>query len=122
MRAVEDENDAAEAAAAADASDLGDASTFLEVLSRLRQALGDARGKIRVSDAQLLAGLDRKSHYASRLIARALRHLGWQRRRFRFDGEHAYGYAKGTRLQRETVLEVASGDDGQLVVKRREQP
>ena len=120
MRAVEDEDDANNAAAAERTPDLGDAAIFLEVLSRLRLALATARGKIRVSDAQVLAGLDRKSHYGSRLIARALRHLGWQRSRYRFDGKVAYAYAKGTRLQRETILEVASGDEGQLVVKRRE--
>jgi SLT domain-containing protein len=114
----EDDADATIAERAADVS--GDASTFLEVLTRLRHALGDTRGKIRVSDAQILAGLDRKSHYATRLIARALRHLGWKRARYRFDGSHAYAYAKGTRLQRETILEVTSGDEGQLVVKQRE--
>lgn len=119
MRAVKDEDDAANAAADRP-SDLGDTSVFLEVLSRLRHALGDARGKLRVSDAQVLAGLDRKSHYGSRLTARALRHLGWERSRYRFDGKVAYAYAKGTRLQRETILEVTSGEAGQLVVKRRD--
>lgn len=118
MRLVEEEDEVA--VATERAPDLGDASVFLEVLSRLRRALGDVRGKIRVSDAQVLAGLDRKSHYGSRLIARALRHLGWKRSRYRFDGRVAYAYAKGTRLQRETILEVAGSDDGQLVVKRRD--
>lgn len=117
MLAVADEDDV-DATAIVRASD--DAATFLEVLSRLRLALGDARGKLRVSDAQVLAGLDRKSHYGSRLIARALRHLGWKRSRYRFDGSHAYAYAKGTPIQRETILEVASDGEGQLVVKRRD--
>jgi hypothetical protein len=119
VTAVEDEEDA-DAVAAESPPDLGDASTFLEVLSRLRRALSDSRGKIRVSDAQLLAGYARPSDYRSRLIARALRHLGWERGRHRFNGTIGYAYAKGTRLQRETILEVTSGVDGQLVVKRRE--
>lgn len=119
VTAVEDEEDAG-AVAAERSAEPTDASSFLEVLSRLRRALGDARGKIRVSDAQLLAGYERPSDYRARLIARALRHLGWERGRHRFNGTIAYAYAKGTRLQRETILEVASGDGGQLAVKRRE--
>lgn len=91
---------------------------FLEVLSRLRRALGDVRGKIRVTDAIGLAGSGRRSRARSRLIARALRHLGWQRGRYRFAGVLTYAYAKGTRLQRETILDVERGADGLFVVKR----
>ena len=120
MRAVEEEDDAAVDVAAGRQLDSSDATAFLEVLTRLRQALGDARGKIRVAAVHQLAGLGRPTDYRSRLIARALRHLGWERGRYRFDGAIAYAYAKGTRLQRETILEVASGDGGQLAVKRRE--
>lgn len=120
MPAVEDEDDAADTVARPSLPDNSDATAFLEVLTRLRQALGDARGKIRVSDVHQLAGLGRPTDYRSRLIARALRHLGWERRRYRFEGSIAYAYAKGTRLQRETILEVASCDSGQLAVKRRE--
>ena len=119
MRTVEDDADD-EVDIVSAAPDLGDAAVFLEVLSRLRRALDGARGKLRVSDAQILAGLDRKSYYGSRLIARALRHLGWQRGRCRFNGKVAYAYAKGTRIQRETTLELVRGSGGQLVVKRRE--
>lgn len=115
---MENEADVSEAGVA---DDLGDMTAFLEVLSRLRAALGDARGKIRVSDVQHLAGYERPSDFASRLIARSLRHLGWERGRHRFNGTLAYAYARGSRLQRETILEVSSGGDaGQLVVKRRE--
>lgn len=100
---------------------LSDVADFLMVLTQLRTALGKARGKIRVTDVQALAGLDRnrKSYYRMNLIARALRHLGWKRARYRFDSERLYGYARGTRLQRETILEVER-QDGQLVVKKRE--
>lgn len=101
-----------------------DASDFLKVLTQLRNALGDARGKIRVTDVQALAGLDRgldrKSYYRMNLIARALRHLGWTRARYRFDSARQYGYAKGTRLQRETILEIERAQDGQLAVKKRD--
>jgi hypothetical protein len=116
---VEDQ-DEADVVAAECASDLGDMNSFLEVLARLRAALGEARGKIRVSDAHRLAGYACPSDFASRLIARSLRHLGWERGRHRFNGTISYAYAKGTRLQREAILDVSSADAGQLVVKRRE--
>lgn len=92
---------------------------LIDVTSRLRAALGDSRGKIRVSDVQRLSGLGRPTHYRSQLVARALRQLGWERVRLRHDGGIAYWYAKGTRLQRETIFEVAEVD-GKFVVKRRE--
>lgn len=98
-------------------SEASDAADFLAVLSRLRVSLGEARGKIRVSDVQALAGLERPSYYRMCLIARALRHLGWKRSRVRFDGTLAYGYARGSRLQREDILKVVRGEDGQPSLK-----
>ncbi len=95
-----------------------DASDFLAVLTRLREALGDARGKIRVADVQALAGLERASYYRMSLIARALRHLGWKRARYRFNGTVGYAYARGTRLQREVSLEIERRADGQILLKR----
>jgi hypothetical protein len=100
--------------------EVSDASDFLMVVTRLRGALGDARGKIRVADVQALAGLERPSYYGMSLIARALRHLGWRRLRCRFGGTVAYAYARGTRLQREGVLEIERREDGQIVLKRGE--
>lgn len=97
-----------------------EATDFLEMLTRLRAPLGDARGKIRVSDIHVLAGLERQSYYVMGLIARALRHLGWERTRCRFDGVVRYAYAKGTRLQRENILEIERTGDGRLVVKKRD--
>lgn len=91
-----------------------DAADFLAMVSLLRRALGDARGKIRVVDVQALAGLDRRSYYRMSLIARALRHLGWRRARYRFNGALSYGYARGTRLQREEILDIERGADGHL--------
>jgi hypothetical protein len=95
-----------------------EASDLLGMVTLLRGALGDARGKIRVVDVQALAGLDRPSYYRMSLIARALRHLGWKRSRYRFNGTVAYGYGRGTRLQREDILEVERSADGQFVLKR----
>lgn len=95
-----------------------EASNLLEMVTRLRGLLGDVRGKIRVADVQTLAGLDRASYYRMSLIARALRHLGWKRSRYRFNGAVAYGYARGTRLQREEILEIERGADGHYALKK----
>lgn len=95
-----------------------EASDLLEMVTRLRGLLGDVRGKIRVGDVQALAGLDRASYYRMSLIARALRHLGWKRSRYRFNGAVAYGYARGTRLQREEILEIERGADGHYALKK----
>lgn len=96
-----------------------DASDLLGMVSQLREALGDARGKIRVVDVQALAGLDRPSYYRMSLIARALRHLGWKRSRYRFNGVVAYGYARGTRFQREEILDIEPCSDGQFGLKKK---
>lgn len=91
-----------------------------QVTARLRTALADTSGKLRVSDALALAGFDRPSFYRSQIIFLAMRELGWTRGRFRFKGAVKYAYARGTRLQRESILDVERGADGQLVVRRRE--
>ena len=96
-----------------------EAADLLEMVGRLRTALGDARGKIRVGDVQVLAGLDRCSYYRMSLIARALRHLGWERSRCRFNGTVGYGYVRGTRLQRKDILEIELGPGGQYLLMKR---
>jgi hypothetical protein len=96
-----------------------EAADFLEMVGRLRVALGDVRGKIRVGDVHALAGLDRPTYYRMNLIARALRHLGWRRSRYRFDGGVRYAYARGTRLQREDILEIERGVGDQYVLAKR---
>lgn len=95
---------------------------LVAVTKRLRKVLGDVTGKLRVSDTLALAGFDRPSYQRALLVARALRQLGWSRGRYRFDGELAYAYARGTALEREHVLDVerAVDDDAKLVVVRRE--
>jgi hypothetical protein len=96
-----------------------EAADFLEMVGRLRAALGDVRGKIRVGDVHALAWLARPTYYRMNLIARALRHLGWRRARYRFDGVVRYAYARGTRLQREDILEIERGVGDQYVLVKR---
>ncbi len=89
---------------------------FLGVLELLHHALGDTTGRLHIADTHLLGGVQRPSHYRMSLIARALRQLGWERTRYRIDGKLTYMYAKGTRLQRETVLRVSCDDPARPVV------
>lgn len=100
-------------------NELGD-DAFDLVMQRLRAALDGASGKLRASDALALAGFNSPSYHRKQLVARALRDLGWERGRFRFNGSLLYAYARGTQLEREVMLDVARGDDDCLVVKRRE--
>ena len=81
--------------------------------------LGNVRGKLRAADAVSLAGFDRRSWYRSQLVGRAMRDLGWERGRYRFGGGLHYAYAKGSRLERELVLDVERAADG-VVLKWRE--
>src|SRR5258707_88626 len=89
---------------------------FVAVISRLRTALTDVSGKLRVDDAIVLAGFDRRTPQRSRLVGHAMRQLGWKRLRPRFAGVLEYAYVRGSILERESILEVVDGEDGQLVV------
>jgi hypothetical protein len=91
----------------------------LEVTTRLRGALEGSQGKLRVPDALLLAGFDRPSFHRKRIVSRAMRDLGWDRERLRFDGELIYAYARGSLLEREVILDVVRDDD-RFVVKQRQ--
>jgi hypothetical protein len=93
---------------------------LVDVTSRLRGALDGASGKIRVTDALVLAGFEQRSRNRASLVARAMHQLGWERRRCYFDGQLAYAYARGSYLEREFVLEVERDADGRPVVRRRE--
>lgn len=97
-----------------------DATDLLAVLSRLRGLLHGIYGKLRVSDALELAGFSHPSFHRSRLVTRAMRHLGWDRARLRVNGTLSYVYARGSLLEREALLVVGRGDDDQLVVTRKE--
>ena len=93
---------------------------LVEVAARLLAATGEAQGRLRVTDAMVLAGFDRSSHYRARLVAQAMRHLGWERMRYRFEGALTYMYARGSRLSREMILEVDHANDGRPVLKQKE--
>ena len=90
------------------------------VTARLRLILEGVRGKLRVVDALALAGFARPSNVRTKLVSQAMRSLGWDRGRLRFNGALSYAYARGSQLEREVVLDVQRGEDGQLVVKQRE--
>ena len=93
---------------------------LLAVVSRLRGVLELACGKLRAGDALMLAGFERTSWVRAVLVGQAMRQLGWERRRCRFDGATVYAFVRGSSLQREVILEVARSDDGQPILKRRE--
>ena len=97
-----------------------DAKELAGITSRLRAALGDDRGRLRVADALALAGFDRPSYQRSALVGQAMRDLGWARKRTRLAGKLVYAYVRGSRLERECVLDVERGADDQLVVVRKE--
>lgn len=99
-------------------NDLG--ADELKVMQRLRTSLDGASGKLRASDALALAGFKSPSYRRKQLVARALRALGWERGRFRFNGNLLYAYARGTQREREVMLYVERGADDLLVVKRSE--
>jgi hypothetical protein len=87
---------------------------------RLRLVLNGVSGKLRGSDALALAGFAARSPRRARVVGLVLRELGWDRVRFRFDGELSYGYERGSYLEREAVIVVERGNDGTYVVRRRE--
>lgn len=95
---------------------------LLAVTARLRAALDGSYGKLRVVDVLALAGFPRPSYARAKLVAGAMRALGWDRGRLRFDGALCYAYARGSQLEREVILDVErdAADACRLVVKRRE--
>lgn len=90
------------------------------VMERLRALLQDRKGKLRASDALRLAGFKSSSYRRAQLVASTLRALGWERGRYRFQGKLLYAYARGSPLERETMLEVEDAVDDGFVVKSRE--
>lgn len=90
------------------------------VTGRLHAALDEHAGKLRVTDAIALAGFDRWSRPRAILVGLAMRQLGWERGRHRFDGKRVESvYVRGSFLEREVVLDVERGTDGQCVVVSR---
>jgi hypothetical protein len=72
----------------------------------LHRALGNRTGKLRVSDAYLIAGIEAGKASQDQIFrfGRAIRELGWERKRRRFDGALEYAYVKGNATEREISL------------------
>lgn len=74
----------------------------------LHHALGNRTGKLRVSDAYLICGIEAGKANQDQMarFGRAIRELGWERQRRRFDGTLSYAYVKGNDNEREVELVV----------------
>ena len=84
---------------------LRDDDPLIDVLYR---ALGNRTGKLRTSDAYLICGIEagRATQDQIERFGRAIRKLGWERKRRRFDGSLEYAYVKGSTSEREVELVV----------------
>lgn len=78
------------------------------IVDVLQRVLGNRTGKLRVSDAFLICGINpgeaSMAHIAR--FGRAIRELGWERRRRVFNGYREYAYVKGNAAEREVSLSV----------------
>ena len=94
-----------EAAAAEQEARLVGDDPLVDVLHR---ALTNRTGKLRVSDAYLICGIEPGKVNQDQIsrFGRAIRELGWERQRRRFDGSLQYAYVKGTATEREVELVV----------------
>jgi predicted P-loop ATPase len=94
-----------EAAAAEQEARLAGDDPLVDVLHR---ALANRTGKLRVSDAYLICGIEPGKVNQDQIsrFGRAIRELGWERQRRRFDGSLQYAYVKGTAAEREVELVV----------------
>jgi hypothetical protein len=74
----------------------------------LHRALANRTGKLRVSDAFLICGIEAGKANQDQIerFGRAIRELGWERKRRRFNGDLEYAYVKGTETEREVDLVV----------------
>lgn len=74
----------------------------------LYRALGNRTGKLKVSDAYLICGIEPGKANQDQIdrFGRAIRELGWERKRRRFEGALEYAYVKGTEKEREVELVV----------------
>jgi len=91
------------AAAAEQEARLAGDDPLVDVLHR---ALGTRTGKLRVSDAYLICGIEAGKANQDQIarFGKAIRELGWERQRRRFEGQLQYAYVKGTADQREVEL------------------
>ena len=88
---------------------------FVTVLGK---ALGDRTGKIASADVWDLTGIppgQRTQEHNARL-GEAMRELGWERTKLRFDGKPSWCYARGDDHERARRIVVHRGQDGQAWV------
>ncbi len=78
------------------------------LIDMLHKALGSRTGKLRVSDAYIICGIEPGKANQDQIsrFGRAIRELGWERQRRRFDGSLEYAYVKGTATERQVELVV----------------
>ena len=74
----------------------------------LQRVLANRTGKLRVSDAFLICGIEAGKANQDQIerFGRAIRELGWERKRCRFNGGFVYAYVKGTEAERALDLVV----------------
>jgi len=93
----------------------------------LHRALGTRTGKLRVSDAFLICGLEAGKVNQDQIerFGKAIRELGWERKRRRYKGKLDYAYVKGDETEREVELIVEYDPHMRSVrieINRGEQP
>ena len=82
------------------------------IIAVLHRALANRTGRLHVSDAYLICGIEPSKVNQDQIsrFGRAIRELGWERQRRRFDGSlHGplqYAYVRGTPTEREVQLVV----------------
>jgi predicted P-loop ATPase len=88
------------------------------IIDVLHRALGNRTGKLLVSDAFLICGIESGKANQDQItrFGKAIRELGWARQRRRFDGELEYAYVKGTATERAVKL-VVEYDPHMRIVK-----
>jgi predicted P-loop ATPase len=91
---------------------------FVEILER---ALQDRKGKIASLDIWKIIGIpqERRTQNDNARMGEAMRKLGWERGKARFNGKTDNGYFRGTKRERQGLeLTVCGQGDRALVVKR----
>ena len=74
----------------------------------LDRTLGGWTGKLRIEDAYAIVGIEPGKATKDQIdrLGRAIRKIGWERKRRRFDGVREYAYVRGTEQEREVEIVV----------------
>jgi predicted P-loop ATPase len=72
-------------------------------VERIRDVLGDVKGKLLSTDAWTIVGVDveRRTQEQNARLGSAMKFLGFERKKARFDGEVKWGYLRGSSDERE---------------------